>query len=120
MSEQPSGSSAQEIDKRFLLVCESTNERTGRPVSSCVPVSVKRLDQDKDADENVDADHARTGRPVESEQSMGLFTQREEIDIDIRVSGLPHAVVKLLIDKQFKPICNKITPTYHSVTNRKR
>ena len=28
--------------------------------SSCVPVSVKRLDQDKDADENVDADHVTT------------------------------------------------------------
>ena len=33
-------------------------------------------------------------RPVKSEQSIGLFTQREEIDIDVRVSGLPHAVVK--------------------------
>ena len=29
-----------------------------------------------------------------SGQSMGLFTQREDIDIDFRVSGLPHAVVK--------------------------
>ena len=60
----------------------------------CVPVSVERLDQDKDAVENADADHVRTVRPVESEQSTGLFTQREEIDIDFRVSGLPHAVVK--------------------------
>ena len=59
--------------------------RTGRPVSSCVPVSVERLDQDKDADENVDADHVRKVRPVESEQSIGVFTQREEIDIDFRV-----------------------------------
>ena len=29
-SEQPSGSSAQEINKRFLLDCESTNLRTGK------------------------------------------------------------------------------------------
>ena len=36
----------------------------------------------------------RTGRPVESEQSIGLFTKREAIDIDFRVSGLQHAVVK--------------------------
>ena len=35
--------------------------RTGRPVNSCVPVSVESLDQDKDADENVDADQIRTG-----------------------------------------------------------
>ena len=27
--------------------------------SSCVPVSVKRLDQDEDADENVDGDQTR-------------------------------------------------------------
>ena len=33
-------------------------------------------------------------RPVESEQSIGLFSQREEIDIDFRVPGLSHAVVK--------------------------
>ena len=56
MTEQTSSSSAQEIDKRFLLGCESINDRTGRPVYSCVPVSVERLDKDKDADENVDAD----------------------------------------------------------------
>ena len=85
LAEQPSRSSAQEIDKPFLLFCESTNERTGRLVSCCVPASVERLDQDKDADENVDADHVRTERPVESEQSIGLFTQREETDIDFRV-----------------------------------
>ena len=62
LSEQPSGSSAQEIDKRVLLDCESTNVSTGETCfPSCVPVSVERLDQDKDADENVDADHGRTG-----------------------------------------------------------
>ena len=67
--------------------------RTERLVFSCVPVSVRRLDRDKDADENVNADHARTGRLV-SGQSTGLFTELEEIDIDFSVSGLPHAVVK--------------------------
>ena len=61
--------------------------------SSCVPVSARRLDQDTDADENVDADQFRTGRPV-YEQPPGLFTQCEDIDIDFRVSELPHAVVK--------------------------
>ena len=29
-----------------------------------------------------------------SEQPTGSFTQFKEIDIDFRVSGLPHAVVK--------------------------
>ena len=47
-----------------------------------LPVSVERSDQAKDTDENVDADQIRTGRLVnKSEQSIGLFTQREEIDI---------------------------------------
>ena len=57
-------------------------------------MSVERSDKDKDADENVDADQVRTGRPVGSEQSIDLCIQREERDIDFRVSGLPHAVVK--------------------------
>ena len=88
----------------------------------------------KDADEKVDADHVRTGRPVESEQSIGLFTQREEIDIDFRVSGLPHTVVKQaenfrvrelvkkieshLIEKHFMPTCSRIT--IHSGKIRRR
>ena len=75
-SEQPPGLLTEEIDKGVLFDCESTNVRTGRLVNICVPVSVERLDQDKDEDENVDADQVRTGRPVESEQSIGLFTQR--------------------------------------------
>ena len=61
LSEQQSGSSVQEIDTRFLFGCE------------CINLSVERLDQDKDADENVDADQVRTGRPVESEQRIHRF-----------------------------------------------
>ena len=82
--------------------------RTGRLVNSCVPVSVERLDQDKDADENVDADQVTTERPVESEQSFGLFTQREEMDIDFRVSGLPHAVVKQAENFSVRELVKKI------------
>ena len=56
-------------------------------------MSVERVDKDKDADENVDADQTSTVRPV-SGQPTGLFTQLEKMDIDFRVSGLPQAVVK--------------------------
>ena len=108
LAEQPSGSSDQEIDKRVLLECERTNVRTRRLVSSCVPVSVERSNQDKDADENVDADQVRTERTVESEQSIGMFTQREEIDIDFRVSGLPHAVVKQAESFRVRELVKKI------------
>ena len=103
----------QEIDKGVLFDCESTNVRTARPVNSCVPVSVERLDQDTDADENVDADQIRTGRPVESEQSIGLFTQREEMDIDFRVSGLPHAAVKQAENFRVRELVKKIESHPH-------
>ena len=100
-TEPPSRSSVQEIDKRFLLGCESTN------------VSVERSDKDKDADENVDADRVSTERPVGSEQSMDLFTQREEIDIDFRVSGLPHAVVKQAENFRVRELVKKIESHPH-------
>ena len=99
-------------------------------------VSVERLDEDKDADENVDTDQVRTGRPVVIGQPTGLSTQREEIDIDFRVSGLPHAVVKQAENFRVRELVKKIeshphrralqadlqqiTSTTHSVTNRKR
>ena len=129
-SEQPSGLLTKEIGKDVLLGCESTYLRTERPVKSCVPVSVERVDKDKDVDENADAHQVSTGRPV-SGQPTGLFTMLEEIDIDFRVSGLPHAVVKqaanssrrsrvILIEKHIKPTCSKITSTTHLVTMRKR
>ena len=56
----------------------STNERTEKRVNNCVPVFVERLDKDKDAKENVDTDPTSTERPMKSEQSIVLFTQREE------------------------------------------
>ena len=112
-TEPPSSSSAEEIDKRFLLGCESTNVRTGRPVDSCVPVSVERSDEGKDADENVDADQVRMGRPVGSEQSIDFFTQREEIDIDFRVSGLPHSVVKQAENFRVRELVKKIESHPH-------
>ena len=52
--------------------------------------------------------NVRTERPVESEQSIGLFTQREELDIDFRVSGLPHAVVKQAENFRVRELVKKI------------
>ena len=83
-SEQPSGLLTQEIGGGVFFGCESTNVSTVRPVKSCVPVSVERLDKDQDADENVDADQISTVRVVRG-QPIGLFTQLEETDIDFRV-----------------------------------
>ena len=76
-------------------------------------MSVERVDKDKDADENVDADRVRTERPVGSEQSIGLCTQREEIDIDFRESGLPHAVVKQAENFRVRELVKKIESRPH-------
>ena len=69
-------------------------------------------DQDKDADENVDADHARTGRLV-YEQPPFSSPQLEEIDIDFRVSGLPHAVVKQAENFRVRELVKKIESHLH-------
>ena len=111
-SERPSGSLTQEIEKDALFGCESTNVRTERLVKSCVPVSVELVGKDEDADENVDADQTSTERPVKRE-SIGLFTQREEIDIDFRVSGLPHAVVKQAGNFRVRELVKKIESHLH-------
>ena len=41
-----------------------------------------------------DADHDRTGRPVVIGQPIGSSTTFNEVDIDLRISVLPHSVVK--------------------------
>ena len=69
-SEQQSGSSVLEIENVPNLAAKTPMKEQGDLSSSCVPVSVERVDKDKDADENVDADHVRTTRHVESEQSI--------------------------------------------------
>ena len=118
VSEQPLDLLTKEIGKDVLFGCESTNSRTVRLVKSCVPVSVERVDKDKDSDENVDADQISTGRLV-SGQSIGLFTQREEIDINFRVSGLPHAVVKQAENFRVRELVKKIeSPSSTSASSR--
>ena len=85
----------------------------GPPFSqSCVPVSVERVDIDKDADGNADADQTRTGRLV-SGQPTGLFIELEEIDIDFRVSGLPHAAVKQAENFRVRELVKKIESHPH-------
>ena len=80
-----------------------------KSIQSCVPVSVELVDKDEDADENADADHTRTGRPVGGQQ----FTQLEEIDIDFRVRGLSHAVVKEAENFRVQELVKKIESHPH-------
>ena len=102
MTEQTSRSSAQEIETRFSRDCKNTN------------LFVERPEKDKDTDKEVDADRERTVRPVGCEQSE-LFTQREEVDIDFRVSGLPHAVVKQAENSRVRELVKKIESHPHKI-----
>ena len=63
-----------------------------------VPVSVERVEKDKDADENVGADHISTERLVRSGQSIDFFA----------VSGLSHAVVKQAENFRVREFVKKI------------
>ena len=87
MTEQTSRSSAQEIDTRFSPDYKNTN------------LFVERLNEDKDADENVDADQIRTGRHI--------------VDIDFRVSGLPHAVARQAANSRVRELVKKIESHPH-------
>ena len=101
VTEQTSRSSAQEIDTRFSPNCKNTN------------LFVERLEKDKDTDKDVDADRDRTRRPVVSGQPTGSSTQLEEVDIDIRVSGLPYAVVKQAENSRVRELVKKIESHPH-------
>ena len=95
-TEQTSRLSAQEIDTRFFRDCKNTN------------LFVERLEKGKDTDKNVDADHDRTGRPVVIGQPTGSSTPFNEVDIDFRASGLPHALVKQAENYRVRELVKKI------------
>ena len=50
---------------------------------------------------------------MKSGQSIGFFTQREEIDTDFRVSGLPRAVVKQAENPRVRELVKKIESHPH-------
>ena len=68
---------------------------------------VELVNRYEDKDEDVNADQTSTERPA-SGQPTGLFTQLEEIDIDFRVPGLPHSVVKQAENFRFRELVKMI------------
>ena len=78
-------SSSRRSKKMSCLLAKAPNTQ-----QEDLSMPVEFVDKSVDKDENVDADQTRTERPVGGQQS----TQLEEIDIDFRVPGLSHAVVK--------------------------
>ena len=76
-------SRSQEIDTRFSRDCKNAN-----------------LDED--------ANHDRTGRPVVCSQPVGSSSTFNEVDIDFRISGLPHSVVKQAENSRVRELVKKI------------
>ena len=112
-----SNESNQNPENDVLFGREGTKHstRTERPVDgpksiqSCVSMPVELVDKYEDKDENVDADQTRMVRPASGQQ----FTQLEEMDIDFRVFGLPHAVVKQAEHLQVQEFVKKIESHPH-------
>ena len=110
--------------------------KAGETRSSAQEIGTRFSRDCKNANLDVDADQDRTERPVVIGQPIGSSSMLNEVDIDFIIPGLPHAVVKqaensrvrelvkgssvTLIDKIFKPIYNKTTPTTHSVKSPRR
>ena len=87
--------------------------RTGRPVTTEQTSRSSAQEIDKRVLFDWESTNVRTGRPVESEQSIGLFTQHEEIDKDLRVSGLSRAVVKQVENFRVRELVKKIESHPH-------
>ena len=102
----------QKIEEDVLFGREGTKNstRSRRPVDgpksiqSCAPVSVELVDKNEDKDDDVDADQTRRERPVGGQS----LTQLEEVDIDFRVPGLSHAVVKVTENFRVQELLKKI------------
>ena len=76
------------------------HDRTGRPVvckntsrSSNQEIETRFSRDCKNANLEY-ADHDRTGRPVVCREPVCSLSTFNEVDIDFRISGLPHSVVK--------------------------
>ena len=88
MTENTSRSSNQEIDTRFSRDCKNANL-------------------------NVNANHDRTVIPVVCSQPAGSPSTFNEVDIDFRTYGLPHAVVKQAEKSRVRELVKKIESHPH-------
>ena len=110
-----------ELDSEVVGGCEDSQQiqpesktqlsRTERPVSE-QPSGLLTQEIRKDVLFARESTNSRRERPV-SGQPTCLFTQLEEIDIDFRVSGLPHAVVKQAENFRVRELVKKIESYPH-------
>ena len=95
-----------------------TNKRSVRVLKKSIhvslltarkPICLLNVQGKTDTDKDVGADRDRTERPVGGHWSPQL----EEIDIDFRVSGLPHAVVNQAENSRVRELVKKIESHPH-------
>ena len=117
-------SSNQEIETRSSRDCKNSNldvnanhDRTGRrvvcseraPHSSDQNMSQTRSSRDsKNFNLEEDGNHDRSGRPVVCSQQEGPPSMSDVVDIDFRISGLPHSVVKQAESSRVRELVKQI------------
>ena len=92
------------------------HDRTGRPVvysentsrSQEIEARFSRNCKNSNLEEDEGATHDRTVRPVVCRQPVGSSSTFNVVDIDFRVSGLPHSVVNQAENSRVRELVKKI------------
>ena len=108
-------SRSQEIETRSFHEEAVKHDRTGQPVVSCHINNVPDGSQTRSSHESISfnvADetiHDRTGQPVvNSDESGHEQTMLNEVNLDFRIPGLPHSVVKQAESSRVRELVKKI------------
>ena len=105
---QPTQPSLNPIRKRTVrpVVC---SENTSR--SQAIDTRFSR--DCKNTTLNLEANHDRTERPVVCSQPVGSSSTFNEVDIEFRISGYPHSVVKQAENSRVRELVKKIENYLH-------
>ena len=90
------------------------HDRTGRPVVCSEralrsqEIETRSSRDSKNFNLEEDVNHDRTGRPVVCRDANHERSMSNEVDIDFRISGLPHSVVKQAENSRVRELVKKI------------
>ena len=90
------------IERRDPLFAENTSRLSNQEIDTRFSRDCKNVNLEEEAN------HDRTGRPVVCRQPVGSSSTFNEVDIDFRVSGLPHSVVKQAENSRVRELVKKI------------
>ena len=101
--------------KSFNVEDKAVHDRTGQPLVSChindVPDGSRTRSSHESTSFNVGDDtfHGRTGQPVVNRDESGHEqTMLNEVNMDFRILGLPHSVVKQAESSRVRELVEKI------------